>query len=230
MSTQAQISANQTNARLSTGPTTEAGKAKVSLNAVKTGLTGRTVVLPSEDAAEYQQFCADYEKEFAPVGRREADLVQSIVDALWRLRRIPALEMAIYTRARCIDFVDAFQEFDPPVRAGMIEVQAALKYEKELKNLHLQEARLRRRYEKTLAELREIRQDRRQKQDEARKEAVRLYLAAQAQGIPFDPAANGFDFSMSEIESYVGRIQGLKSVFESLEKGQSGLKPFAKAA
>jgi hypothetical protein len=160
-------------------------------------------VLPSEDAAEYQQFCADYEKEFVPAGRREADLVQLIVDTLWRLRRIPALEMAIYTKARCIDFVDAFAEFDPPVRAAMIEVQAALKYESQLKNLHLQEAR---------------------------KEAVHLYLAAQAQGMSFDPAANGFDFSIREIESYVGRIQGLKTVFESLGNGQSGLKRSANAA
>ena len=39
MSTPAQVLANQSNARLSTGPTTEAGKTKVSLNAVKTGLS-----------------------------------------------------------------------------------------------------------------------------------------------------------------------------------------------
>jgi CRISPR/Cas system CSM-associated protein Csm2 small subunit len=230
MSTPAQVSANQSNAQLSTGPTTDAGKAKVSLNAVKTGLTGRTVLLPSDDAAEYQEFCAAYEKEFAPVGQREADLAQSIVDTLWRLRRIPALEMAIYSKARCIDFVDAFQEFDPAVRAAMIDLQAALTYEKQLKNLHLQEARLRRFYEKTLAELRQIREYRRQKQQEARAEAVRLYMAAQAEGTSFDPAANGFDFSIREIESYVGRIHGLKSVFESLAHGQSGLNRLAKAA
>jgi len=54
MSTAAQIAANQANSQKSTGPITEAGKAKSSLNAVKTGLTGRTVLLPSEDAAAYQ--------------------------------------------------------------------------------------------------------------------------------------------------------------------------------
>jgi len=36
MSTPAQITANQANAQLSTGPTSAAGKAKSSLNAVKT--------------------------------------------------------------------------------------------------------------------------------------------------------------------------------------------------
>ncbi|MGA8598820.1 MAG: hypothetical protein WB676_29225 [Bryobacteraceae bacterium] len=53
MSTAAQIAANQANAQLSTGPTSETGKAKSSLNAVKTGLTGRTVLLPGDDAAIY---------------------------------------------------------------------------------------------------------------------------------------------------------------------------------
>ena len=53
MSSAAQIAANQKNAQLSTGPTSQAGKTQ-SLNAVKSGLTGRTVLLPSEDAALYE--------------------------------------------------------------------------------------------------------------------------------------------------------------------------------
>lgn len=48
------LAANRANARLSTGPTSPAGKAKSSLNAVKTGLTGRTVLLLAEDTAAYQ--------------------------------------------------------------------------------------------------------------------------------------------------------------------------------
>lgn len=47
------LAANRANARLSTGPTSPAGKTKSSLNAVKTGLTGRTVLLPAENAAAY---------------------------------------------------------------------------------------------------------------------------------------------------------------------------------
>jgi len=51
MSSAAQIAANKNNAQQSTGPVSAAGKAKSSLNAVKTGLTGRTVLLPGDDAA-----------------------------------------------------------------------------------------------------------------------------------------------------------------------------------
>src|SRR4051794_40029450 len=43
-----QLAANRANAHLSTGPRTPEGKAKSCLNAVKTGLTGRTVLLPAE--------------------------------------------------------------------------------------------------------------------------------------------------------------------------------------
>src|SRR6266567_4672177 len=49
-----QLAANRANAQLSTGPKTAEGKTKASLNAVKTALTGRTVLLPTEHAAAYE--------------------------------------------------------------------------------------------------------------------------------------------------------------------------------
>src|SRR4051794_39387842 len=100
MSTAAQLKANRANAQLSTGPTSEPGKAKSSLNAVTTGLTGRTVLLPSEDAVRYERHVAAYVKELSPVGVQESALVQSIADTAWRLDRIPGLEMAIFASGR----------------------------------------------------------------------------------------------------------------------------------
>jgi len=41
-----QLAANRANAQLSAGPTSSEGNAKISHNALKTGLTGRTVLLP----------------------------------------------------------------------------------------------------------------------------------------------------------------------------------------
>ncbi len=66
MPTSAQITANQKNAQLSTGPTSETGKAKSSMNAVKTGLTGRTILLPSDDAALYETHIAEFFKRYEP--------------------------------------------------------------------------------------------------------------------------------------------------------------------
>src|SRR4051812_25833591 len=86
------LAANRANALLSTGPTTSEGKAVSSLNAVKTGLTGRTILLPSEDADAYEAHMARYQEEFQPVGEREKTLVQNLAETQWRLNRIPSLE------------------------------------------------------------------------------------------------------------------------------------------
>jgi len=204
MSTAAQIAANEKNAQLSAGPTSQAGKAKSSLNAVKSGLTGRTVLLPSDDVAEYEHHLAAYAEEFAPVGLVETNLVQSIADTDWRLRRIPALESALFAKGR-IEFAEQFNEQDLAARLHLIDAHTFLAYEKQIRNLQLQEARLARRREKEIAELRRLQADR-----TARCAAQQHLLATlvpvahaqeprirkQQQEIP----ANGFVFSTSEIE------------------------------
>src|SRR5436853_7797332 len=100
MSSESQIAANRQNAQCSTGPKTEAGKAKSSLNAVKTGLTGRTVLLPSDDAAAYQKNVQRFFDEYQPFGDAEYSLTQSLADTEWRLLRIPSLEMGVYALGR----------------------------------------------------------------------------------------------------------------------------------
>jgi hypothetical protein len=196
----AQLAANRANALLSTGPKTIDGKATSCLNAVKTGLTGRTVLLPGDDAAEYERFISAYEKEFQPVGQLECDLVQSIADTMWRLRRIPGLELAIYARGRA-EFANNFDDHDPSIRASLIELQTFTIYEKQLRNLQLQEARLARRREKETAELRKLQQERKAKEAEALDLAAPQYVKAKHAGEPFDPAPNGFGFSIPEIEN-----------------------------
>jgi hypothetical protein len=131
----ARLEANRVNAQLSTGPRSEEGKRKSSLNAVKTALTGVTVLLPTDDAVEYRHI-ATYQKELQPVGIEESEFVQSLADISWRLHRIRALEMAIYARGSVI-YADQFAEEDPDVRRGLIELQTHLIYEKQLRNLQL---------------------------------------------------------------------------------------------
>jgi hypothetical protein len=179
------LEANRANALLSTGPRTEEGKAKVSLNAVKTALTGNSVVLPSDDAKLYHDHIAAYAKEFQPVGPEESALVQSLADIRWRLNRIPGLEMAIYARGRT-EFAALYIGPPAEIRA-MIDLETFLKYEKQLRNLHLQESRLARRRERELAELRALQQQRKAKETEDAK-------AASAQSKTATPA-NGFEFS-----------------------------------
>jgi len=151
------LEANRANALLSTGPRTEEGKAKSCLSAVKTALTGRTVLLPGDDAAEYQRHLTAFEEEFSPVGLRECELVQSIADTWWRLRRIPALESALFAKGR-VEFANMFEEHELAARPHLIDAHTFLIYEKQIRNLQLQEARLARRREKETAELRMLQQ------------------------------------------------------------------------
>src|SRR5579862_4476235 len=92
MSTQAQIDANRRNAQLSTGPRTDAGKAAVSQNAFKHGLRSRRVLLPDEDPREYAELYAGLISEWQPETQTEADLVERMAIAKWKVLRCEDLE------------------------------------------------------------------------------------------------------------------------------------------
>ena len=62
----ARIAANRANSQRSTGPRTEAGKARARANACKHGLTGAGIVLPNEVAAVVEAAFVRVQEEFAP--------------------------------------------------------------------------------------------------------------------------------------------------------------------
>ena len=183
---EAKLAANRANAQLSTGPVSETGKAASRLNAVKTALTGRTVLLRSDDAEAYRHHIAAYEHEYKPAGLRERELVQSLADTQWRLNRIPGLEMAIYAQGQ-VELEADFEEHPPELRGSMIELQTHVKYEKQLRNLHIQEARLVRRYQNEMNELRELQKERHARSENAASTAAIAPTAA--------VAPVGFDFA-----------------------------------
>src|SRR5215472_813085 len=97
MSTPAQIAANQANAKLSTGPTSDAGKQTVSRNSLKFGLTSKIhIALPGEEN-ELEKHVAGYIESYAPVGLPERDLVRNIAENHFRLQRAHGLEHALFT-------------------------------------------------------------------------------------------------------------------------------------
>ena len=55
---------NRANSAHSTGPRTEAGKQRSSLNALRHGLTARTAVLPTEDPEAYQRHIQQFLDEY----------------------------------------------------------------------------------------------------------------------------------------------------------------------
>jgi hypothetical protein len=200
-----------------------AAAANTYLSTVTSTLTGEPTLLPVADATQYDQHLRDYQNEFQPIGLQESELVQTLAETIWRTRRLRALESSIFARGS-IEFAEQFAEHKPELRLPLIEVHTFLTYEKQLRGLQLQEARLSRRADKASAELRLLQKERRQREQHAlRKEeeeqqrqleaAAKLYLAAKSNRQPFNPGENGFEFSNHEIESYLAQKQVLKSQF-----------------
>ena len=106
MATEKQLVANRANALKSTGPRTEEGKARSRHNALTHGLTATQVVIPGETPADYSALRDRLMSEIAPQSALEEDLADRLATTLWRLRRIPVLENALFAwlqhyRFRC---------------------------------------------------------------------------------------------------------------------------------
>ena len=95
MASDRRISANRRNAQMSTGPRSADGRARSAQNAVTHGLTARRALLADENAAEFEKFRDEMQRHFCPAGAIEAQLVERATCLIWRLRRIPAFEVAL---------------------------------------------------------------------------------------------------------------------------------------
>ncbi len=169
------LAANRANAQLSTGPRTVEGKVISSLNAVKTGLCGRAVLLADEDEARaYREHVKRVLAWWAPDNVEEHALAQSLADTQWRWESIPGLESALYAQAR-LRGQPLLPHADPTAQRLLLDAQAEVAEAQALKNLRLHERRLRRQGEKDKAELNELRnarveQEEREQQEEAKRQ------------------------------------------------------------
>ncbi len=84
----AQIDANRANARRSTGPITEEGKARSSQNARVHGLCSRQLhIADEEEAAIFASLRGALSTELVPVGELELLHFETILHSQWNLRR-----------------------------------------------------------------------------------------------------------------------------------------------
>ena len=95
MTTEKQISANQQNAKHSTGPRTESGKRRSRRNAIRHGLTAETVIDGLEDPADYKGFERAIKSSYSPQTAIEGQLVTRLASLLWRLRRAVIIESGL---------------------------------------------------------------------------------------------------------------------------------------
>jgi hypothetical protein len=90
-----QLRANRRNAQRSTGPRTEAGKARSAKNATTHGTFCADLLLPGEDEEELRALQRGIYTSFSPQDFMERELVDRIVAAQWRLRRLRGSETEV---------------------------------------------------------------------------------------------------------------------------------------
>ena len=200
MSTPAQIAANQANAKLSTGPTSETGRKTVSANSVKHGFCAKVHTLLPGEEAPFAQHLQEYIKTYAPVSAPEEDLVRSLADSNWRLRKINSMERALL------------------IRLETVEPEAYDDTLKELRRTATYGNRTQRTIEKTRAALKEMQSSRRSAYEKAQQEAMLLTQLAhlkgehpdQAKEFPSPELCGGFVYALPEIARLIARAARLE--------------------
>src|ERR1017187_6481854 len=108
MSTLRQIEANRRNAQKSTGPTSVTGKAASSMNALKTGIHAKPLVLPTEKLADLELLIDEDYHSHHPASPEARALIDDLIRCEWTLRRLHVAEAQL-----CVfDHNDAFTPDD----------------------------------------------------------------------------------------------------------------------
>lgn len=169
MSTEAQINANRLNSAKSTGPKTPEGKAAVSQNALKHGLTAENDIISSEVPAEFEAFRDDAMNDYRPSTAVEYTLVQRVVSLTWRLRRIGLIQNQVLEILNKKNSSKSFEKFyksilpqmndptdeDPALALGRVAINDFTRH-KILDRLLMYERRTEHSLLKTIKELRYI--------------------------------------------------------------------------
>ncbi len=140
MATVAQITANRANAQLSSGPKTPEGKARVSQNALRHGLTSTRLVIRDDEREEFASFRDGLVLELNPQGAVEQVTFDDLLHAAWNLQRFRRLEAETCT--------GTLDDFTNPETAASLD------------RLGRYQARSQRAYYRALAELRKLQTNR----------------------------------------------------------------------
>ena len=187
MTTKKQTDANRRNAKLSTGPTTAAGQARSSKNALKHGLTAKDVTLGGDEAEEFASFRDDILQELAPFGALEEELAQHAIMLFWRRRRIAWLEVT-----EAYNFSNGSGVLNPPLRDFMSD---------GFRNLMRYESSLDRTLQRTLRELERLQTRRREEAD------MHPSIAAEINGIPVTIRAAEPPFTAEELGRAIAKLK-----------------------
>jgi hypothetical protein len=78
MPSQKQLAANRLNSKKSTGPRSPEGKARASMNALKTGIDARSQTIPGEPISQLEALADEYHDRFHPTTPEQRMLVDTL--------------------------------------------------------------------------------------------------------------------------------------------------------
>jgi hypothetical protein len=79
-----------------TGPRTVTGKARSSMNALKSGIYSKSLVIPGEDPEHLAALTNEYFERFRPTVPEQRDQVDILIRSTWTLRRLAAAETQVW--------------------------------------------------------------------------------------------------------------------------------------
>lgn len=88
---------NRANAQFSTGPRTAAGKCSSSRNSTKHGLASGVLLIPGENAADFDALLADLLDDHQPANRTETLLINQMAQSYWLEQRALRLQNDCFT-------------------------------------------------------------------------------------------------------------------------------------
>ena len=209
-----QLAANRRNARLSTGPKTTGGRQRSRMNALRHGLTGQVTAMTDEDRAARDQFSKALIQNLAPEGAMETQLAQRIATDSWRLNRASAIEDNLFALGLNENAGTLCPDHEQ-VDAALTTARVFTGQSHQLHLLTLYEQRLNRALEKNLALLQSLQTARIAQRAAQMKEAVELLQLSEMKGVAYQPAKDGFVFSVSEIHANLDRQQRRRQAFHT---------------
>jgi hypothetical protein len=197
------------------GPRTPEGKKRASLNAMRHGLTGQTIVSPKDDLSAYLRFTRRFYDDLQPKGAIETQLVQTIADNSWRLNRARVYENNLLT----IGFdeqSDSIDVEDAEIHRALATAKAYRAQAQSLAAISMHEQRVSRQFDRALKQLGELQTTRRKQEQQQIEQAARLYklhnerqqaapATANEPRSPYDATEDGFVFVNEEIETHIRR-------------------------
>src|SRR5580658_2595156 len=152
MTSEKQTEANRSNAQHSTGPKTEAGQKRSSMNAMRHGLTGQVTTMTDDDRTAHEKLSKALIADLAPEGAMETQLAQRIATDSWRLNRASAIEDNLFALGLYEHSGKFVADFDQPgheqIDASFTTARVYTMESKQLQLLTLYEQRINRSIQK----------------------------------------------------------------------------------